>query len=156
MSGRLRSGELARLSGVSSDTLRHYERVGVLPRPRRAPNGYRQYDGGALERVGLVRQALAMGFTLEELARVLAARASGKPPCREVRRLAGEKLKELEERLVELARLGEELRRTIHDWDQRLAATPEGEPARLLETLGRKSPRSVESRPFRFRKGKKR
>src|SRR2546423_8941552 len=71
----LRAGELARASGVSTDTLRHYERKGVLPKPRRSPNGYREYAAESLARVLLVRRALAFGFTLDELARVLSARA---------------------------------------------------------------------------------
>ena len=70
----LRAGELARASGVSTDTLRHYERKGVLPAPRRSPNGYREYPAEALARVLLVRRALAVGFTLDELAQILRAR----------------------------------------------------------------------------------
>src|SRR5262245_28291588 len=57
----LRSGELARLSGVSADTLRHYERKGLL-KPHRASNGYREYTRQAVERVRLIRGALAIGF----------------------------------------------------------------------------------------------
>ncbi|MCA1601762.1 MAG: MerR family transcriptional regulator [Acidobacteria bacterium] len=49
------------------DTLRHYERKGVLPRPQRSPNGYREYPAAALERVRMIRRALAVGFTLDEL-----------------------------------------------------------------------------------------
>jgi len=54
----LRSGELARISGVSADTLRHNERKGLL-KPRRAPNGYREYPRHAVERVRLIRAALS-------------------------------------------------------------------------------------------------
>jgi DNA-binding transcriptional MerR regulator len=131
----LRSGELARLSGVSPDTLRHYERIGVLPRPDRSANGYRRYAPNALDRVRLVRRALVMGFTLDELRRILAARDRGSPPCGEVRRLAAEKLAGIETRLDELASLREELQETIRDWDARLEATAPGQPARLLESL---------------------
>ena len=145
----LRSGELARLLGVSPDTLRHYERMGVLPRPRRAGNGYRLYEPAALSRVRLVRRALAVGFTLDELRRLLAARDRGAPPCGEVRRLAGEKLEEIEARLGELASLRDELRRTIRDWDTRLAATPRGKPARLLESLAAMPPAAGRRRLLR-------
>ncbi len=62
----LRSGELARLAGVSTDTLRHYERKGLLARPRRSCNGYREYPASDLDRVRLVRGALGIGFTLNE------------------------------------------------------------------------------------------
>src|SRR6185295_15337497 len=87
-----RSGELARLAGVSPDTLRHYERKRLLQRPRRSANGYREYPPSTLDRVHLVRRALAVGFTLDELARILSVRDQGGAPCRQVRALAGEKL----------------------------------------------------------------
>lgn len=132
----LRSGELAKLAGVSTDTLRHYERKGVLVRPRRSPNGYRQYPPEALPRVLLVRRALAFGFTLDELARVLSARDRGAAPCKEVRALAAAKLAEAEDRLAQLTGLRDELRATLSDWDGRLSKTPEGGRAGLLESLG--------------------
>ena len=81
----LSAGQLARLSFVSTDSLRHYERVGVLPKPRRTPAGYRQYPPEAVARVRMIRRALALGFTLRELARVLRVREKGGAPCREVR-----------------------------------------------------------------------
>jgi DNA-binding transcriptional MerR regulator len=131
----LSAGELAKAAGVSTDTLRYYERRGVLARPRRAANGYRQYPPEALGRVTLVRRALAFGFTLDELARVLSARDRGGAPCRQVRALAAAKLSEVEERLAQLIELRDELRETLGDWDARLAETPDGRAAALLESL---------------------
>ena len=133
--GFLRAGALARASGVSTDTLRHYERKGVLAAPRRSANGYREYPAEALARVLLVRRALSVGFTLDELARLLRARESGRAPCREVRALAARKLAGVEESLRELAAVREELRAALADWDSRLAKTKEGGRARLLESL---------------------
>ena len=66
----LRSGELARLAGISADTLRHYERMKVLAAPRRSAGNYRHYPPEALDRVRLIRRALAVGFSLPELARL--------------------------------------------------------------------------------------
>jgi DNA-binding transcriptional MerR regulator len=131
-----RSGELAKLAGVSSDTLRHYERKGVLARPFRGANGYRQYPANALQRVRLIRRALAVGFTLDELAAVLSVRDSGGAPCAEVRALAAVKLSEVETRLRELVDLRHELRALLKDWDNRLIHRAPGERARLLESLG--------------------
>src|SRR2546423_3796300 len=130
-----RAGERARASGVSTDTLRHYERRVVHPRPRRSPNGYREYASESLARVLLVRRALAFGFTLDELARVLRARERGGAPCREVRALAAEKLAGVEARLRELAALRDELRAPLDEWDSRLSKTAAGGRARLLESL---------------------
>ncbi|HZT57894.1 MAG TPA: heavy metal-responsive transcriptional regulator, partial [Pyrinomonadaceae bacterium] len=119
----MRAGSLAREASVSTDTLRHYERKGVLPRPRRSPNGYREYPPEALARVLLVRRALAFGFTLDELARVLRARDRGAAPCKEVRALAAAKLAGVEARLEELTVLRDELRATLDAWDSRLSKT---------------------------------
>jgi DNA-binding transcriptional MerR regulator len=134
----MKSGELARLCGVSTDTLRHYERVGVLPRAARTQSGYRQYPAEAQVRVMAIRRALALGFSLAELARIFRVRERGGAPCREVRRLAEEKLGEIDQRLVDLGALRDDLREILADWDKRLAATPEGSRAELLERLGKR------------------
>ena len=131
----LRSGELARLCGVSTDTLRHYERVGVLAKPPRTSAGYRRYPSAALERVRLVRRAMAVGFSLEELARVLRIRDNGGAPCRQVWQLAASKLEEVERRIEELATLRDQLKTLLREWDGRLARTPPGHRAGLLEAL---------------------
>lgn len=131
----LLAGELACLCGVSTDTLRHYERKGVLPRPLRLGNGYRKYPANSVDRVRLIRRALAVGFTLDELARVLKARDRGQAPCREVRALAAEKLNDLESRLSEMLALRDELRATLVDWDGRLARKEAGQRAGLLDAL---------------------
>ena len=140
--GALTSGELAELAGVSRDTLRHYERKGVLPRPLRGHNAYRQYPPEALQRVQLVRRALSVGFTLEELAKVLKVRGDGGAPCEEVRRLAAQKLLNVEDQIRDLTVLRDELQQTLKDWDMRLARRAKGKPANLLESLSVPTKRS--------------
>jgi DNA-binding transcriptional MerR regulator len=129
------AGELAKETGVSTDTLRHYERKGVLGRPRRGNNGYRLYPSDALERVQLVRRALSVGFTLDELARILGERDKGGSPCREVHKLAIDKLDRVEEQLAALTALRDDLRQTLADWDKRLSRAASGSQSRLLENL---------------------
>lgn len=133
--GALRSGELAELAGVSRDTLRHYELKGVLPRPLRGHNGYRQYPAETLQRVQMVRRALSVGFTLDELARVLKVRDAGGAPCEEVRKMAAQKLLNVHNQLRELTELRDDLQKTLHDWDTRLARRGKGKQANLLESL---------------------
>ena len=133
--GSLSSGELAELAGISRDTLRHYERKGVLPRPLRGYNGYRQYPPDALQRVQLVRRALSVGFTLDELAKVLKVRDAGGAPCEEVRKLAAQKLLNVQDQLRELTELRDELQETLQDWDARLTRRATGKRANLLESL---------------------
>lgn len=130
-----RSGELAELAGVSTDTLRHYERKRVLARPLRGANGYRQYPAIALERVRLIRRALAVGFTLDELAVVFSVRDRGGAPCTEVRNLAAAKLSDLETRLREMVELRNKLRVFLKDADIRLERRAPGQRVHLLESL---------------------
>ncbi len=131
----LRSGELADLAGISPDTLRHYERMKVLAVPRRSSGNYRMYPPEAVDRVRLIQRALAVGFSLPELAKVLKVRDGGGAPCREVKRLLEEKLFKMDEQIGDLVAMRKHLRTVLADWDKRLSHTPEGKPARLLETL---------------------
>jgi len=133
--GYFRSGELARSAGVSPDTLRHYERKGLLGRLRRSANGYREYPVSALDRVNLVRRALGVGFTLDELARILGVRDGGGAPCQQVRALAGKKLTEVQTRLAELTELRDELEELLKNWDVLLTKNPAPGRAGLLESL---------------------
>lgn len=131
----MRSTELARRAGVSTDALRHYERMGVLPAPQRTAGNYRVYPAGALERVRMVRHALAFGFSLAELADIFHVRDRGGAPCRAARELGKAKLADVEQRLAELTALRAQLKKMLRDWDRRLARVSGTERARLLETL---------------------
>ncbi len=131
----LRSGELAKLGGISPDTLRHYERMKLLPVPPRSAGNYRLYPPESVERVRLIRHALAVGFSLPELAKILKVRDKNGAPCREVRRLLEEKLQAMDKQIRDLVTMRDHLRTVVDDWDKQLHKTPEGKPARLLETL---------------------
>lgn len=89
----LHSGQVAEMTGVSPDTIRHYERIAILPHPPRSSAGYRLYSADVIERVHLVRRALQLGFTLAELSEILGVRDKGGIPCRRVLHLAEEKLR---------------------------------------------------------------
>ncbi len=130
-----RSGDLARAVGISTDTLRHYERLGILKKPPRTEGGYRLYPPEALERVHLIRNALISGFTLRELTTILCVRDAGGAPCHQVAELAREKVSQLEIQIEQLARLRDSLKLTIREWDDRLKRMPDGGHARLLESL---------------------
>jgi DNA-binding transcriptional MerR regulator len=130
----LRSGELARLAGVSTDTLRHYERKGLLS-PRRSRNGYREYSAQMLDRVRLIRRAISVGFTIDELAAILKARDQGNTPCRQVHKMAQAKLEAVEMQLRELETVRDDLRSIISDWDARLEKVADNQRAGLLEAL---------------------
>ena len=131
----LRSGELARSAGVSPDTLRHYERLGVLKEPPRTGAGYRLYPPDALSRILLIRNALAVGFSLAELTRILRVRDSGQAPCRKVAEMAQEKVSALDLQIEHLIELRNSLKVTVKEWERRLKKTPAGNPVGLLESL---------------------
>ncbi|MEY2577825.1 MAG: hypothetical protein QOI49_649 [Verrucomicrobiota bacterium] len=131
----LSAGELARRAGVSADTIRYYERKGVIAPPPRGMNGYRRYPEEALARVQLIRRAMGIGLTLDDLAGVLRVRDHGGIPCGRVRALAATKLEEVEARLRELVTLRNDLRAALRLWDAQLAKTPAGKRAGLLESL---------------------
>jgi MerR family transcriptional regulator, copper efflux regulator len=109
----LRAGQLAGLLGVSSDLLRHYERIGVLPPPVRASNGYRLYSPQSVDRVRAIRRSLRLGFSLAELSGIFTMRDRGGVPSRSVRALAEEKLRRVEQAIQELRGLRRHLRQAL-------------------------------------------
>jgi len=137
MADVLQIGELARRTGVSVDTIRHYERLGLLAKAARTNAGYRQYPPSAVDRVMLVRHALRFGFSLRDVAGFLRVRESGGTPCRDVRAAADRILTAVDQRIAELSAARKDMSRTLRNWDRRLARTPANRPARLLESLDR-------------------
>jgi DNA-binding transcriptional MerR regulator len=118
----------------------------------RSANGYREYPPQSVDRIRLVQHALSVGFTLDELARLLKIREKGGAPCKEVRALAAAKLKDLDDQLQSLSVLRRELRKMLDKWDSRLAHTRQGEQARLLDMLAASAP-GLESAPAGARFG---
>jgi DNA-binding transcriptional MerR regulator len=135
MGDRLTIGQVAQLTGVTRDTIRYYERLGLLPRPARTRAGYRQFPATAVNRLALVRNAQRFGFTLREIAGFLRVRDSGGKPCRDVRAAAQRRLDAVEQQIAELVAMRDRMFRTLENWDATLARTPADRPARLLETL---------------------
>ncbi len=106
----MRIKELERRTGLAAKTIRYYEEVGVLPPPRRLPNGYRDYDEADVERVKFVIGARRLGFTLDDIAEILAMRDRREAPCRTVLDMMQHKADEIAQRIQELQRLEQDLR----------------------------------------------
>ena len=138
--------EAAVRAGVSADTIRHYERVGVVRRVPRTDGGYRRYSESALAEIAIVRSALRFGFTLKELAVFLESREKGRPPCAAVRAAGGRLLQEMDRQLEELTQARATMATLLAEWDARLARTPAGSPAHLLSLLP-PTARSARPRP---------
>jgi len=128
-------GRAAALSGVSVDTIRYYERLGLLPKAARTRAGYRLYPPAIVNRLTLVRNAKRFGFSLREIAGFLRVRDSGGAPCRTVRAAAGQMLQAIDQQIADLAERREAMRKTLRMWDETLRHTPAGTQGRLLERL---------------------
>ncbi len=102
-------GQLARQTDVPIDTIRYYERQGLLPQASRGANGYRQYGPDDTRRLRFVRRAKELGFTLEEIAGLLALSDGRGSDMAQVRAAAQEKVTLLQQRIDELTRVRDAL-----------------------------------------------
>ena len=98
----MRIGEIANRSGVTVDTVRFYERLGVLPSPEREPSGYRDYTPETVERIQLTRELQAIGFTLNDVIGALAAHDAGGATCESERWRLDAVLERVDAKLAEL------------------------------------------------------
>lgn len=106
----MRIGRLARESGSQPETVRYYERIGLLPQVERTEGNYRIYDDGHLERLRFIRNCRAIGMSLEEVRRLLYFRDRPDLACNEINQLLDTHIGHLEEQLHDLHRLDGYLR----------------------------------------------
>lgn len=106
-------GAVARGAGVPIDTIRYYERAGLLPQPRRRGSGYRDYDRGAIDRLRFIRRAKTLGFSLDDIRELLALSADHEKGVRSVKQRAEQRLANLELRIQELQRMRRGLKHLI-------------------------------------------
>lgn len=123
----MKIGELANQTGTSVEALRFYERFGLLPKPARTASGYRVYASVDLRRVELIHQAKRLGFSLEEIKRVLRLRQRGSCPCGEVVQMLEKHIRETDDQIRNLQRFRRELTRTLVDWKKSGDATISGD-----------------------------
>lgn len=107
-------GQLARHAGVGVETIRFYEREGLLAEPERKPSGYRQYPRDVVRRVRFIRHAKELGFTLKEIQELLELRVDPQSSCADVRDRAASKIADIEERIASLGRMKAALERLAH------------------------------------------
>ena len=102
-------GRLAEQSRVNLETLRYYERLGLLPRPPRSSSGYRLYPREAVERVRFIKQAQLLGFSLKEVAELLSLRVAPGTSCADVKQRADKKVADIQEKIRNLQRMKQAL-----------------------------------------------
>jgi DNA-binding transcriptional MerR regulator len=105
----LRVAELARAVGVPTDTIRYYERVGLLPPPRRTATGYRDYDTGAVDRLRFIQGAQRLGLRLVDIGHLLAVRDTGHCPCEPAGELLRRRLDDVDAEIARLTALRAEM-----------------------------------------------
>src|SRR5947208_16005222 len=103
-------GQLAKESGVHLETIRYYEREGLIPAPPRKSSGHRAYQPGAARRLRFIKRAQQLGFSLSEILGLLTLRAAPDEDCSEVCRRAQEKLGEVRAKIRHLQAVEEALR----------------------------------------------
>lgn len=106
-------GQAARLSGVSIETIRYYERRGVVPAPERSPAGRRLYDDAAMARLRFVRRCRNLGFSLSDVRVLLSLADRGEGSCAEVKYLGERHLEQVRDKIGELVRLESSLGRLV-------------------------------------------
>jgi MerR family mercuric resistance operon transcriptional regulator len=116
--GVLKIGEVSKLSGIGIEALRFYEKSGLLDRPGRTGSGYRMYDAEVLDRLSFIKRAQVLGFSLDEIKRIIAEKRAGQSPCAEVREIVRQRLVELDERLAQMRRYRKELAEALGEWEK--------------------------------------
>jgi DNA-binding transcriptional MerR regulator len=112
-------GELSKKIGISTQTIRYYERIGLLPKPQRSSNGYRAYDDTDIERLEFIKRSRSLDFSLDDIQEILAFRERGEPPCLYVLQIMQEQINNIEKRIADLQRLQDELH-LIHETGKHL------------------------------------
>jgi DNA-binding transcriptional MerR regulator len=137
----MRIGDLTHATGVTAQTIRYYERRGLLPSATREQNGYRQYDDATAARLRFIRSAQTAGLTLTEISSITALREAGEVPCEHVSALLDSKLNEVRARQHELALLETELQQLI-DASRNLdpANCPQGSVCQIIPSAPRNDP----------------
>ena len=114
----MRTSEVAAQAQVNIETLRYYERRGLLPKPERTKSGYRAYTVDAVRVVRFVKRAQNLGFSLNDAQELLNLAEGGPAPCEEARLLAATRIAGLQQRIDQLVAMRDALTRLIETCDQ--------------------------------------
>ena len=110
---KLSIGELAKQANVNIETIRYYERRGLLPKPPRNKSGHRQYTPEALKRTDFIKRCQALGFSLKEITDILELRVTPKSTCVDMKLRVGEKLTDVDRKIQELVQIRDALNRLL-------------------------------------------
>lgn len=128
-------GQIAKKSGISVETIRYYEKEGLLEKPQRKESGYRQYNGDAINRLFFIQQAKELGFSLKEIGELLSIKSDANTLCSDVKHLAEGKLSDIQSKIKMLRRMEKSLKKLVD-------ACPGKAPISdcpILDSLGKRS-----------------
>ncbi|WP_333894232.1 MerR family transcriptional regulator [Mycolicibacterium gadium] len=114
----MRTSEVAAAAHVNTQTLRYYERRGLLPQPQRTPSGYRAYTADAVRVVRFVKRAQQLGFTLDDIEELLHLAGGGPASCDDAKTMARSRIADLQHRIADLAGMRDALARLVDTCDQ--------------------------------------
>jgi len=152
---KLKVSQLARIAGVGSDSIRHYERIGILPKAERSAGGYRMWNAHDVRYLKWIAAAKRAGFTLSELTEIFGMYRAGSPPCHAVRNLLQRKLVDMDQQIHDLSTLRSNLRSVLARWNGRLSRAAPGEFVSLFDDLSHLSATPTTA-PLRQKKRKRR
>lgn len=138
-------GQLAKQSNVHVETLRYYERRGLVSAPPRTVSNYRVYSSENLRRVKFIKQAQELGFSLEEIKRLLALRAAPRARCADVRDYAIHKIDDIQEKIRRLKRMHRSLKKLLRECSGDLPVTE----CPILESLASEKPQNKSAKSKR-------
>lgn len=134
----MKVSELARAAGVTSETVRHYTREGLLSPQRNPDNGYQLYGATELERLHFIQRARTLGFSVREIAEILDHADHGDSPCPLVRDLLAHRLPQVRQQITELQALAARMEQALESWAEMPDGTPDGHSiCRLIESFPR-------------------
>jgi len=132
----MKVSELARLAGVTAETVRHYTREGLLHPERHPENGYQLFGQNELDRLRFIQRARTLGFGVAEIRDILDHADHGDSPCPMVRDLLASRLPQIRERIRELESLASRMEQALAAWDEMPDGTPDGHSlCRLIESF---------------------
>ncbi len=147
-------GKLAKAAEVPAKTIRYYEDIGLFPAAPRTEGGYREYGPEAVELLQFIRKAQFLGLSLTEIKELADIRSGGNLPCEHLRDLLEVKVADLEERIREMRRLRNEMKKTLKGWEERIV---EGQGSIVCPHVeGRPAQEASDTAPLRSLNRKKR
>lgn len=138
-------GQLAKESKLHVETIRYYERRGLIPKPPRTVSNYRMYSSENLLRVKFIKHAQGLGFSLKEIKELLALRATPRAKCADVQKYTTRKIEDIKERIHSLTRMRRSLEQLLRECSGNLPVTV----CPILESLEseNRTPRSIKFKP---------